>query len=217
MLFLFLPIKTKAVYEVIDSRCTTDIKISLREKASVVSYTTNKMNSKEVTYEIQIFNLDDDIYVLNQSDNKIYTNDDSVIKDIIPGSTVTLSIYGSGNTYCEGYKATTKTVKIPYYNKHSTSDLCNGYESYALCNEFSNINITEEEFKQRMEVYIASLNNKNEENKKDNDEDNSDDTVNLANFIVEYNLYISAFGLILLVIYITAIINNSSKKKRGIL
>lgn len=217
MLFLFSPVKTKAIYEVIDSRCTSDIKILLREKASLVAYKTNKNTTESITYEIQLLNLDDDIYILNQLDNKIYTKQNSIIKNIIPGSTVTLSIYGSNNTYCEGYKVITKTVVIPYHNKYSTNDLCIGYESYALCNEFSNINITEEEFKTRMEIYIASLKTKDKENKEDEKNNNEDVGFNLANFIIEYNLYISAFGLILLVIYITVIINNLSKKKRGIL
>lgn len=214
---LLLPINTFALYEITDSRCTTDMKISLREKAINVTYKLNKIVNKKVTYEIQLLNIDEDMYIVDSFTNNKYTIKNNKIENITPGLTVNLDIYASNNNYCEGYKMTTKIVNIPYYNKYSSNELCKGYETYILCKETSNINIDEKEFNTRMKSYINSLkqedNTKKEELEKKEVQNNGFDFIT---FLTEYNLYISLFLVIILTILIVIIINDMNKK-RGII
>ena len=213
---LILPFNVFAVYEVTDSRCTTDIKLTLRDLASNVTYSISKIkDNDEVFYNMEILNIDSSIYVIDSIDNNIY-NIDSTIENITPGTIVKLNIYASDETYCEGYKIDTISVQIPYYNKYSENELCDGYEDYALCIENANVTITEDQFISQMNSYIASLNSESGEATESAEESSSSSKFDLVNFIIEYNEYLSGLGLILLVIYITVVIERANKK-RGIL
>ena len=218
ILLLVLPLKVNAVYEVTDARCTNDIKVSLRSKATNISYKINKnIDSKasNVTYTVEFLNVDDDIYIVDSSNNKEYKNTFK-IEGITPGANINFIMYAEDNTYCGGYLITSKAIQIPYYNKYSTNKLCSGYEDYTLCNENANISITEEDFEKRMKLYIESLKISTTTTSKEEKKDDTSNTFDIVSFIIRYNTYISGFGAILLVIYITVIINKKNKE-RGIL
>ena len=59
ILFLVVPTFVKAEHEVIDARCTLDIKMSLRENARDINYklTRNEDKKGNVTYSITLFNI----------------------------------------------------------------------------------------------------------------------------------------------------------------
>jgi len=212
----FLPSTCKAVYEVTDPRCTSDLKISLRNQASLIAYKLNKNENGElVTYNLDIFNMDEDVYILNQSDNRKYYNNSSIL-NISPGTILKLGIYASSSNYCEGYKVSSKTVNVPYYNKYSKDKLCVGYEDYYLCKSTSNVNISYDEFKIRMNKYIESLKEEDIAIENDN-EKNIEKSFDLVDFIVRYNVYISSFGVFLLIIYIIVVVRSIRKKRSEIL
>ena len=217
ILFLILPINVFAVYDVIDSRCTTDIKTTLRETAKNFTYSIEKKEDNAgVYYNIELLNIDKTIYIKTSIDSNEYFSD-STLREVEPGTLLKLYIYASNKTYCEGYKINTISVQIPYYNKYSKDSMCIGYESYALCNPESNLNITRDEFETQMKVYIASLNNgSNDKEEENSNNENIDSSFDLVDFIIEYSDYISGLGWILLVIYIAAVIERLNKK-RGIL
>lgn len=217
IIFLILPINVFAVYEVIDSRCTIDIKTTLREKAENFTYSIEKIeDASGVDYNLELLNIDKSIYIKTSVDSNMYTKN-SMIKEIRPGTLLQFYIYASNETYCEGYKIKTVSIQIPYYNKYSKDPMCVGYESYALCNPTSNLNITHDEFETQMKVYIASLNNGNTPDDKENVDNNKDNNnVDLVSFIIEYSEYLSGAGWILLVIYVAIVIQRLNKK-RGIL
>jgi len=215
ILLLVLPTSARAVYEVVDSRCTTDIKITLRSKASSFTYSINKINNNDVvTYDLELLNIDKLIKVNNSINNVVYTSD-GVINNIEPGTIVKLNIYASDATYCNDYNVSTRIIQIPYYNRHYKNDLCNGYEYYYLCKENSNVKLTDEQFETNMKAYIDSLKKPNEE-ENNNNNSSSDNKFDIVAFIVKYNVYISGFGGILLVLYITYMIKKMNKE-RGVL
>lgn len=210
-----MPVNTKAVYEVIDSRCTDDIKLSLRKEAINVTYVVSKNIEKDkVSYTVNLYGITNNLVIKNSLTNDYLNN--SIIKDIKPGSNLTLTIYASSNNFCKGYTITSKLIKIPYYNPYSTNDLCKGYEDYYLCKEEANITITKDEFESRLKSYILSI-KKNET--KDEEVIPKEDTItnyDFLGFIIKYRNYISGSGLVVLVLFIVKLISNS-KKKRGIL
>lgn len=211
-LLLIFPIKTGAVYDVIDSRCTNESKLSFRSDASSIVYRLTKVEKNDnVTYTIIFYNIDDDLYITDDKNTKYV---DSKIENVKPGTTMLINIYVADDNYCGGYKAGTKIIKVPYYNKYYDHELCDGYENYFLCKEDSNVNnMTEEEFKTKMNAYIESLKENKEEEKKEEVENNSFDFIG---FMKDYWIYMaSGVGLIAIVTVTILIINK--RRNRGIL
>ena len=76
MLVVLSPIRTKAIHEVIDSRCTDELKISLREEASLLTYRLSKVEKKgNVTYTLYFYNISDNLYeqIMDASLEKLKT------------------------------------------------------------------------------------------------------------------------------------------------
>ena len=207
---LLSPIKTKAVYEVEDPRCTKDIKISLREDGQLVTYRLTKVVSKEnVTYTLILYNVTENMYVTDKDGNKINA---TKIENLKPGTSFSLSIYASDKSHCGGYKIASKIINVPYYNKYSTNELCNGYETYYLCKEDSNVNMTEKEFESNMKKYIESLNKKDDKE----EEKNEDNSFNILDFLNEYK-YFFIGGIALIITVVLIIVISNKRKNKGIL
>ena len=210
LLLILFPIKTNAIHEVIDTRCTTELKLSLKKEASEVTYRVTKNDSDgKVTYSAILYNISDNLYVTSSSKK---VSEDLKIENIKPGGSILIEIYASNNTYCAGYKAGTKIIKAPNYNPYSQSDLCKGYENYTLCKEDANITLTEKEFEIQMKNYIESL--KTKEDVVENAP--VDNNFNLISFIKNYGLYIGIGVGVVAVITITIVIIYK-RKNRGIL
>ena len=74
MLVVLSPIRTKAIHEVIDSRCTDELKISLREEASLLTYRLSKVEKKgNVIYIFIIYLIICMFLILKQIKNIIKT------------------------------------------------------------------------------------------------------------------------------------------------
>lgn len=222
ILFLVVPTFVKAEHEVIDARCTLDIKMSLRENARYINYklTRNEDKKGNVTYSITLFNITEDVNVINSSDNKVYTIKSNVISNIKPGTNVVLNVNANNTTYCNGYKINVLNINIPYYNPYSKNKLCVGNEDYYLCRENVLLNMSQKEFETRINAYIKEKenNNNNNEQMPDKKDDVVEDKTGFSifDFIIKYNKAISITGVVLLIIYIVLNIK-ISKKKRGIL
>ena len=222
ILFLVVPTFVKAEHEVIDARCTLDIKMSLRENARDINYklTRNEDKKGNVTYSITLFNITEDVNVINSSDNKVYTIKSNVISNIKPGTNVVLNVNANNTTYCNGYKINVLNINIPYYNPYSKNKLCVGNEDYYLYRENVLLNMKQKEFETRINAYIKEKenNNNNNEQMPDKKDDVVEDKTGFSifDFIIKYNKAISITGVVLLIIYIVLDIK-ISKKKRGIL
>lgn len=203
-----------AVHEVIDSRCTNEIKISLREEAALIVYRLSKtIKDDDAIYTIYFYNITDNMYIVDSKTNAKYYKGD-IIEKVSPGEILNFGVYASDKTYCSEYKITNISISVPYYNKYSTNELCEGYENYVLCREDSNVTMTEKDFETSMKKYIESLNEEDEEPIVPQIEKEG---FNLFDFIVNNNEIISLSGVVMLIIYIAVDIYISSKKKGGIL
>ena len=87
---------------------------------------------------------------------------------------------------------------------------------FALSGCGDNVTLTEEQFKESLNKYIESLEQKRTTTttKQTTNEGNK---FNIFDFIIKYNEYISAFGVLLLIIYIVVDIKITNKKRRSIL
>lgn len=216
---LVLPINIYAYHEVIDSRCTDEIKINLRSKSEDIKYKVYKMDTKDVLYKIVFFNIDDGLYILDKSNNKKYTSVNDTILNIKPGTVLTFYVYSLDSTSCNNYNTRIINMEIPYYNIYSTNELCKGHEKYYLCLENANINISEEEFISKMNSYINEINKKdiNEEVEDINQDIDDDNVFDIIQFISEYQIIIVVFNVLLFIILELIIIKKRREKRRSIL
>lgn len=205
VLFLLVPIKTSAYYDVLDSRCTTRLKMSFREEADEVTYRLSKNDGDTITYNLLLYNLSDNLVVKDANGNVIKGNK---IEKIEPGTRITLVFYVSNKSYCEDYKASTKIINVPYYNKFYKNDICVGYESYYLCQKNSNIKLSEEEFNKKMNEYIESIKNEEVESKIEIETE----TDKLVDFLSDYWIYLVSFLLIVFTIIILIFVKSRKKE-----
>lgn len=145
ILLLFIPVNTFAVHDVIDSRCTTSVKTSLRNEAVEIVYRITRNDNG--LYNVYFYNTTDNLSIINDKNN----TSETVINNLNPGQKLNISIEASTNSYCYGYKITSKTISIPTYNKYYGSDLCVGYEEIDLCSENIVTSLTEDKFKEELE------------------------------------------------------------------
>jgi len=140
-----------------------------------------------------------------------YIINDAKLENLKPGSSIMINIYASNNTYCEGYKAGSKIIKVPYYNPYVNSELCKGHEEYLLCSESTNVNLSKEEFESKIKEYIASLEKEEEE-----PSEIEEKGFNIFDFILEYK-YLFIAGASVIVVTILFVLIKRNKKEKGIL
>lgn len=210
-IILFMPLNVNALHEVIDSRCTNTLKTSLREEANDVVYRLSKVESANgVTYTAYFYNLTDNINIY-LSDNIVY---DNKIENLKPGSNITITIYSSNNNYCAGYKVKTLIINVPFYNPYFGTKLCSGFDDFYLCQEHTNVSLTEEEINKKLNEYKESLTyEKIDEKEEDTEEENNNSVLDTIN---EYKYYFIGV-IVFIILFIVVNLIKKNKSKRGIL
>lgn len=214
LLFLFFPYIIKADDVILDSRCTIDMRTSLVGEANDIKYRISKDEiDNGITYNLYLYNVSNSFLV----DNIITDTNTMVIENIGSGKVYTYDLIVKNHEFCNGFKAKTITINLPYYNEFHDHELCKGYENYYLCRDEIDKKITEAEFEKNMNDYISSLNNKNDGNENDgitNDVED-DNELNLFDIYNTYKYYL--YIVIVLGIIVIGIIVYNKNKRRGIL
>ena len=211
LVVLLIPFNVSAIHEVIDSRCTNNLKTTLRNDANDVVYRLSKTeNNGEILYNAYFYNLTDNLYLTDANGN-VYSN--SKIENLKPGTRLNIYLYASNSNYCSGYKVMSKIINIPYYNPYYGSELCEDISEYSLCKEDANVTLSVDEFKEKINEYKKNQINREEEIV---DVIVSNSGFDLINFIIIYKYYILLILVPLLFILILIMLNDKNKK-RGIL
>ena len=206
------------------NKCSNEEILRLRDLAGAtqITYELKQYEPEEappfMAFEVTVTGFQPDFYVL--SNYGVYLKSDlSKVTSAYPftaGETYQLPFYASEKSFCEGDLILTKTISLPPYNIYSQDSLCEGYEDYELCKKFSPIKFSSyEDFKQRMEQYINSL-DKEEPKPSNNNNPNEEQNLftNLIAFFLKYHLY---FLVPIIILGITGIVIIELKKRRSIL
>lgn len=119
-------------------------------------------------------------------------------------------------------KDTVEAPEVKKYNKFSESELCNGIEEFALCQPDYEKEITEEEFKSRVETYKKSLtkgdNSKDTSNESKNDNSKNDEEKvsifdKIINYINSHLVIIIAISIFVILATVAIILKVKSFKK----
>lgn len=154
ILILLAPYKVKA-------ECSFPELSELQKIASNVNFSYDyyyKVESginSEVRFKLTIANLNPNIYIydVDKLENYRYTDKITIEKNnYVPGGAYQFRIY-SNKPACKGRLVLTTYVTFPKYNRFSEDDICNDIEDYYLCNKWQLLNISYQEFKNKIEEY----------------------------------------------------------------
>lgn len=170
-------------------------------------YTLNN----SVYFNITLTNITPDIYFIDSSTGKIYNYGNTIDGEI----TISGYRHQTGNykfysalDKCYGVKLSNKYYNLPTYNIYYTDDLCKKNSNYSLCQKWTNVSYSYDEFKSLIEEY----------NKKENVNIEKDSNIvyektyldAIVNFYTKYYYFI-LIGIIVICVSIMVI----NKKKNS--
>ena len=202
IILLMIPASCKA-YD-----CTYKEQARLRKLASNVQTTFDyEEYDGNVTFNITLSNLSNDLYVYDITKNKTYYYNgegEITLYGYAPGENVKYRIYTT-KTDCASTYLNIKYVNLPYYNTYYNNPLCAG-KKYNICNKWTRVTLNEEEFAKK----ISELDK--EANEKDNEKEKDENTIldYIISFIYQYYILI-----IVILVGIFLIIELTRKKKNG--
>ena len=217
LIVLAIPtIKVNAV-DISELICDNDNVYDIKKKASNMKTTYEFREDKEngKHFKIKVSNLDPSLEIRVYGTKYNYLQDGSTFYLMQPfginGGKVDLLIYGSSTHACNDQYVTTVTVKLPKYNIYSELDECVEYEEFQLCNRFYGGEIKSvEDFRKRLNDYIAEINKKTEKVKEPN-------VIERILIFIEDNQALSAIiGLVILAIIIAIIVRKIIRRKKRV-
>jgi hypothetical protein len=220
MISLSLIFKTDVI--ALDSACTQEEQLRLRQVASLTSIKYElKDSGYAIFFNVIISGFSKDMYAIVPGENYAfyYSEGTNLAKamDFIPGENYKLEFYATDATACPGTKIITKYLRIPPYNYYSENKICKGYEDYILCQKYTDLYKSiksEEDFVKRVQQYINSV-NKNSSNENQNDKNENVSFLESAiMFLDKYYFYIF---IPIIIVGTVSIIVIERQKRRSIL
>lgn len=205
--FMVLPIKVFGV-------CSVDDKIRYLTLASNITTSYDYIEANDtINFSITIYNVHKDLIVKDNINNKNYSSNRNVLNDytisnLKDGTNYSFDVYAKSGD-CSYKLLNTIYVNLPKYNKYYKDPICNGIESYNLCQRWGEVgNIGYEIFKSKVEEY-KKKSDVSTEIKEDNVKTRSIIEI-LEDFWAKYYLYIT-IGTIVLLIPIIIIVKKKNK------
>ena len=240
-LFLFICLFTiNIISPYADDNCSTQEIIELQRAASQIKtgYTYKEvenytmLNNVSVEFTISVYNITSDIYIdvfgiLGEAKRTLTVNNSSNgVANIynLPSQSqneYTLQIK-SNKTNCKDKIILSKKIITPKYNEFSQISECKDYPKFALCQKFYNTNATTEDFYNKLDSYIESLEElkkqKEEEKKKEQKKEDKSSIFKQIKKIVNINkkaiavIILSIIGVCLIIGIIRMIIRKRKVK-----
>ena len=141
------------VFPVSVNACNTNDKSTLSNIFSNIetSYVFDETTEK---FTVKISNLNQNVYFYNTLDgNYVYpSTNEVIIYNVNPEENVRFKFYGNYQS-CTKHHISSKYVTLPSYNKYYKDPLCKGKEKYNICQKWSKVTYTYEEFKNKIKSY----------------------------------------------------------------
>ena len=189
--------------------CESSEMTRLKELAKKVEFDYDyKIDGEEASFSINAVNLNEDLMVLiiknyYAGDYREFKGDTkATLTGFSEGEKVVITIKAFVPNPCSGNTVTTKTIKLPYYNKYYDEEKCKGNEDFKYCKELIDRNINENEFNKQFELYLKNK----EEKQKEEPEKKVEETNNLFIFII--------VGIVLIIVISTFLIMSIIKRRR---
>ena len=180
MLATLIPISINA-YE-----CSNEDKERLQNLANNISVILEEQENGNfaaifsgVSTQLRIFNPNNWLYYRNITGNEI---GEVKIEDLNLGNTYQFQI-NSATSVCLVEKIRTITVNVPNKNPYYGDEVCNNAKDYSLCQKWTTVNMTHDEFVKKVNKYVEDSKNTNKGN---NDINSNEQKFNFFEFYEKY-------------------------------
>lgn len=154
LLFVF-PLQTKAIL------CSNEDKVRFQTFAKNIttSYTDTEQNGT-ISFQVTLSNIYEGLIIKDVKNNVTYPyrGNEIVISNLNANTSYRFDIYAD-DLFCDDELLYSHYVNTPAYNPYYQDDICRGMENHTICQKNTNMTLSYEEFRQRVE----SLRNKSEE------------------------------------------------------
>ncbi len=182
-LLLLIPFNIKAV------NCDYSDIARYQALASNINFNYDYVEGDNITFNIIVTNLSDDLYIYDRTTGNTFSS------RTVGSSETILYGYNPGNDYgfdiipydeaCYEEIMLTKYVNIPYYNPYYNDQVCNGYENYKLCSKWIKMDLSYDDFVNKVNEYKKKS---SKPNVKEDDIDYTNDVLNkiIVGFLDNY-------------------------------
>lgn len=193
LFILLLPFQTKAII------CSNEDKVKYQTLASNIttSYTYTEENGR-ISFQITLSNIPEGFIIKDTKNNKTYNyqGNEITIYNLRSNTSYRFDVY-TNDIYCNNELLYSHYVTTPPYNPFYQDEVCIGMEDNALCQKFTNMTLSYNEFKEK----VNSLKNKEE---KPNEEKKEENIKGIYDYILEF--YLDYYYIVLPIFIIGGII-----------
>lgn len=148
----------------VNAQCEYSEKSKLQSLAGNLNFSYNYKEigtgiDSSVDFNIIISNLVPELYIVDQTNVKVYNynnSSDIMINGYNSGSTIQFIVYGNTDN-CRGIELITNYVTLPSYNRFYKDPICNDVSNYKLCNRWTKVDLSHSEFIKRVEKYKEQI------------------------------------------------------------
>ncbi len=184
LLFLLIPFQIKAIL------CKNEDKVKYQALANNIttSYTYQEENGT-ISFQIILSNIYDRFTIKDVKNGVTYPyrGSELIIANLSPNTSYRFDVYME-DLYCKDELLYSHYVNTPPYNPYYQDPVCQGMENNALCQKWTNITLSYDEFKKKVEGLKQPTEKPTEEKSKE-------DVKGIYDYILE--LYLDYYYIVL--------------------
>lgn len=147
--FLFFP-------TIIHANCSYESQKDLNELATHVEYTFEY--SKDIYFfNVTLNNVPSELKILYNSKVMAANNNKVFLQNVKKGGNYKIQIFSSETSNCPNVYIREVYLDLPVYNLFSETKECKKYSEFKFCSQFLTRTLSESEFVQELNSYIATL------------------------------------------------------------
>lgn len=147
LLVLIFPLKTKAIL------CSNEDKVTFQTLARNIttSYTDIEQNGT-ISFQITLSNIYEGFIIKDVKNNVTYPyrGSEFTISNLNANTSYRFDVYVDA-LLCDDELLYSHYVNTPAYNPYYQDEICEGMENYTICQKLTNMTLSYEEFKQKVE------------------------------------------------------------------
>lgn len=194
--------------------CNSEDKQRLQKLSNNINVTLEEINNNGNLYlnatftgvakDLRVFSEQKLVSFYNSSDNFI---GEAIVPGLFQGKTYTFIIYGKHTCVFDELRRI--TINVPVYNQYYNDSICNGLNEYKLCQKWANVDMSYEEFANKVKEYSETKKTtvNNSENK------HNGHYFSFYNFYMKYFIYVLVALVLILSILIRLWIKENKRNQ----
>lgn len=194
--------------------CNSEDKQRLQKLSNNINVTLEEINNNGNLYlnatftgvakDLRVFSEQKLVSFYNSSDNFI---GEAIVSGLFQGKTYTFIIYGKHTCVFDELRRI--TINVPVYNQYYNDSICNGLNEYKLCQKWANVDMSYEEFANKVKEYSETKKTtvNNSENK------HNGHYFSFYNFYMKYFIYVLVALVLILSILIRLWIKENKRNQ----